>query len=101
MGGMMDGRQILPSTGVVGPVGNAGCCEVEASGNLASVCVPCGIDVGRPDDRAVALHSEIGIAREYERAFRGFIFAKAFIERLGMKQRVNVVVLGTGADVVV
>ncbi len=68
---MMLGRQILPAAGVVRPVGNARSREIEAGGNLAPVGVPCGIDVRRPDDRAVALHAEVRIARKNQRALCG------------------------------
>ena len=89
--------QMLPAAGVVAPICQARGGEVEAGGNLAFKR-PMSGDIGGPEDGAVALRAEVGVARENEGAMRR-IAAEAVVDGAGMEERIDVEILRAGADV--
>src|SRR5580658_8884937 len=93
MSGVMFRRQILVATSVVGPVGDAGGSEVKASRNLALQRVPRRINVGGPNDGAIALHPQVSIAGENQRALSRLVLAETVVKRRGVKELINVEVL--------
>src|ERR1700734_2202671 len=98
MSGVMFRRQILVTTSVIGPVSDAGGSEVEAGRNLALQRVPRRINVGGPNDSAIALHPQVGIAGENQRAPSRFVLAETVIKRRSMKERIDVKVLRAGTN---
>src|SRR5579872_6727507 len=96
---MMFGRQVLPPSRIVRPIGDSRSGEIKPGWNLAPQGVPGLIDVRRPDDGSIPLYTQISIARKNQRAAAGLIFAKAIIQSARMKQRIHIEVLRPGTHV--
>ena len=99
VGWMVLSGQILPSAGVVGPVGQPRSRKIQAGGNLPLERVPGGIDVGRPEDRTVPLRACIGVARQDQRPPLRLVLAEAVIERPCVEEWVDIEKLCAGTDV--
>lgn len=91
-------RQPLPAADIVAPVGDAGSGHVQASGDLAGQRFPRRVDVGRPEQGAGALGTEIGGARQDQGPLVRFPGAHALLHAFGMQQREQVAIAVAGAD---
>src|ERR1700733_16269802 len=97
MSGMMLRRKILPATDIVPPVSNPGSRRIEPGRNLSPQRIPGGIDIRRPEDRAVVLGAGIRIPRE-DQCPMIHIAPETIVKSRGVKEGIDVVVPGARTD---
>ena len=89
---MMHRRQILPTANVIPPISNPRSRNIQPGRNLPPQRIPVGINIRRPENRAVMLRPR-DTRRATESAPVRNIPPETVIERRGMKQRINIEVL--------
>ena len=87
--GFVNGRDILPAADVIPPVGKPAGREIQSGGHLALQSIPCREDIGRPEDRAIALRSQIGCPSEKQCTLRN-VAAETVVERCRVGEGVHV-----------
>ena len=94
----MRAGEVLIPTRIRAPVGHAAAYEIQACRDGAAQHVPRGLNVGRPENRAVPLCAQICVTGKNQCPLLQ-IATVAVIDRSGMEERVGVVKLGAWPNV--